>query len=85
MKKIYVVDFDLSRAELKISTFNLRNFVGKYPSLFIEAEDPDDACYLAMCTLADIIFVQKQDSKTAVLAKEVCNLVRITRVHCKDE
>lgn len=83
--KIYVLRFDLSLVHSRLRKFRLREFNSETPELFIEAEDPDEACYLGYCKFADIILSQDSSPKTAKLIRQVEYDIRITKVYCKDE
>jgi hypothetical protein len=83
--KIYVLKFDLSLAHARLKKFTLREFNDETPELFIEAKDPDEACYLGYCKFADTILSQDSSPETVKLIKEIEYDIRITRVYCKDE
>lgn len=83
--KIYVLKFDLSLVHSRLKKFRLREFNSKNPTLFIEAPNPDEACYLGYCKFAEIILSQDSSPATAKLINEVENDIRITKVYCKDE
>lgn len=83
--KIYVLQFDLSLVHTRLKKFRLREFNSEIPTLFIEARDPDEACYLGYCKFADIVLNQDASSETVRLMKEIEYDIRITKVYCKDE
>lgn len=83
--KIYVLKFDLSLAHARLKKFTLREFNDETPELFIEAKDPDEACYLGYCKFADTILSQDSSPETVKLIKEIEYDIRITRAYCKDE
>jgi len=83
--KIYVLKFDLTLVHSRLKKFRLREFNSEIPVLFIEAKDPDEACYLGYCKFADIVLSQDSSPETVRLMKEIEYDIRITKVYCKDE
>lgn len=83
--KIYVVTLDMSLVLTRLKRFNLHEFNHKFPKVFIEAQDPDDACYKAMCKLSEIMLQQQSSVDTAVLIRSVQHDIRIVKATCKDE
>lgn len=83
--KIYVLKFDLSLVHSRLKKFRLREFNSENPTLFIEAPNADEACYLGYCKFADTILSQDSSPSTVKLIKDVENDIRITKVYCKDE
>tara|TARA_B100002019_G_scaffold259188_1_gene244382 strand:+ start:190 stop:453 length:264 start_codon:yes stop_codon:yes gene_type:complete len=83
--KIYVVTLDMSLVLTRLKKFNLHEFNYKFPKVFIEAQDPDDACYKTMCKLSEIMLQQQSSVDTAVLIRSVQHDIRIVKAICKDE
>lgn len=83
--KIYVVRFDLTMVLSRLVQFNLHEFNHEYPSIFIEAPDPDEACYLAYCKFSETLLRQDSSNATAKTIQEIEHEIRITKVVCKDE
>jgi hypothetical protein len=69
----------------RLLQFNLQEFNHEYPSIFIEAPDPDEACYLSYCKFSETLLRQNSSDKTAKLIKTIEHEIRITKVVCKDE
>ena len=63
--KLYKIEMCLGTAFRKLKKFKLKEYNVECPTLFIEAEDPDDACNKAFYNLATILI--KQDSSTEML------------------
>ena len=78
--KIYTVKLDMTLVLARLKRFKLGEFNSQSPIIFIEASDPDDACYFAFCKFSEMLL--KQD---ALLIKSVQSDIRITKVFCKDE
>ena len=83
--KIYVLRFDLSLVHTRLKKFRLKEFNSENPVIFVEAANPDEACYLGYCKFAETILSQDDSAKTARLINEVEYDIRITKVYCKDE
>ncbi len=83
--KIYVVTFDLTMVLQRLIKFNLQEFNHQYPHIFIEAPDPDEACYLAYCKLSETLLRQNSSTETANLIKDIEYEIRITKVVCRNE
>lgn len=83
--KIYVVEFDMTLVLPRMKRFNLGLFNYTFPIIFIDADNPDDACYLSYCKFSETILKQDESSETALFIKDVMNDMRIRRVYCKDE
>lgn len=83
--KLFVVEVDMLNVLGRLKRFDLREFNHPYPILFIEAKDPDDACYLTSCMISEILLKQDESVETALLIKEVLNDIRIKKVNCRNE
>jgi hypothetical protein len=83
--KIYVIQLDCSLVMSRLREFKLREFNSEYPILFVEAADPDEACYLAYCKFSETVLKQDDSVETALLIKQLLLDIRITRAYCKDE
>lgn len=83
--KIYTVMFDMTQVHGRLTKFNLYEFNHEFPELFIEAENPDDACYLSYCKFSETLMRQSSSKETAELFQQIMHDIRITKVACKDE
>ena len=83
--KIYVVTLDLSMVISRLSQFRLGEFNSNFPLIFVNANNPDDACYLTYCKLSETILKQKDCKKTALLLKDIMDDIKVIKVYCKDE
>lgn len=81
--KIYVVTFDLTMVLPRLLHFNLYEFNHERPHIFIEAPDPDEACYLAYCKFSETLLRQDSSNKTAYLIRDIEHEIRIIKVVCK--
>ena len=78
--KIYKVLIDLSLVHGRLKQFRLYEYNSEFPTVFVEAKDPDQACYLAMFQLVEIILKQDSSSVTTKLTKDILYDVRINKV-----
>ena len=83
--KIYVVHVDMTNVLGRLKMFKLKEFNYEHPIIFVEAEDPDGACYKCNCKFSEILLKQDYSKHHAVFIKEITRDLRITRVYCKDE
>ena len=83
--KIYVITFNLTAVLQRLVQFRLNEFNHEHPDIFIEAADPDEACYLAYCKFSETLLKQKPSDKIALFIKDIENDIRIIKVVCKDE
>ncbi len=83
--KIYVLHVDMTLILPRLKKFRLKEFNTAHPIIFVEANDPDGACYECNCKFKEIILKQDYSTKTASLIKEVLLDMRINKVYCKDE
>lgn len=81
---IYSVTLDLTLVIGRLKSFRLAEFNSLCPTVFTEADNPDDACYFTMCKFSETILKQKETASTAILLKDILHDVRITRVRPRD-
>jgi len=83
--KIYTVKLDMTNALGQLKKFRLSEFNCQYPIIFMEASNPDDACYFVFCKFSEMLLKQDESLKTAQLLKGIQNDIKITKVFCKGE
>ena len=64
----------------RLAKFNLGEYNNPYPTVFVEAEDPDEACYNALYKLVEIILKQDDSKKTSDLVKEMVYDIKVKKV-----
>jgi len=62
---------DLSLVMSRLKRFRLSEYSDPFPTIFVEARDPDEACHLAYYRLVEILLKQDSSKKTSLLAKEI--------------
>jgi len=60
----------------RLAKFNLGEYNSPYPTIFVEAKDPDEACYNALYKLVEIILKQDDSKKTSELVKDLVQDIR---------
>ena len=69
--KIYNVELDLSLVISRLKKYKLQQYNSTHPTVFVQADNPDDACHLAYYQLAEIILKQDLSSETALFVREI--------------
>jgi hypothetical protein len=83
--KIYTVELDMTLVMGRLKSFHLKEFNSEYPTVFVEANDPDDACYFTICKFSEVVLKQNESPETAKLLRDVIQDIRIKKAYCKDE
>ena len=83
--KIYKISIDLSLVLQRLKRFQLYEYQHSHPTIFVEANNPDEACHKAYYTLASIILKQDPSKKTSRLIKDIFNDITILKVQIPDE
>jgi hypothetical protein len=79
--KIYRVEMCLTLVISRLKKFRLNEYNSENPILFIQANDPDDACNKAICNLATIIFKQDNSIETIKFVRDLFYDIRIEKVY----
>jgi len=59
--KLYKITLDLSLVISRLRKISLKEFNSDNPIIFVEAENPDDACYKCYYKLAGLILQQEPE------------------------
>jgi len=78
--KIYKLYLDMSLVLPRFKKFQLYNYNTNFPIIFIEANDPDEACYICTSRLCSLILKQDDSKETTYLIKDALFDIRILRV-----
>jgi len=78
--KIFKVYMDLSLVMSRLIKFKLREYSSNFPTIFVEARDPDEACHLAYYKLVEILLKQDDSPQTSALAKEILFDITIRKI-----
>jgi hypothetical protein len=79
----YKLSIDLSDIilELRKSDLNLYEYNQPFTLIFIEADNPDEACYLVLHRLMSLILRQSNQIKSRILCRKVRKHFRIDKIH----
>jgi hypothetical protein len=80
--KNYKVHIDMMLIIARLKAFRLKEYNHNQTIIFIEANDPDDACYKTFLRLSEIVLLQDQSVSTAIMLKELKNDFKIVKVEC---
>lgn len=69
--KIYKIYMDLSLVISRLNKFRLYEYSSSFPTIFVDARDPDEACHLAYFRLVEILLKQDNSPETSSLAKDI--------------
>jgi hypothetical protein len=78
--KTYKVYIDLTLIIYELTKFDLKEYNTSFPIVFVESDDPDGACYIALYRLIQIILRQDNSLETTTLCRRLKNDIRITKV-----
>jgi len=78
--KIYKVHMVLTLVIPRLKKYELEDYNSSTPIIFVEAEDPDDACYKAMHKLAQKILKSDHSVETLNFVKDIFNDIRIIKI-----
>lgn len=82
--KVYKVELDMTYALGRLKKFNLKQYNTQFPIIFVEADDPDEACYIAVYQLALILIQQEPTHENAVFIKDLIYDIHILKVRCPE-
>ncbi len=83
--KIYKVHMDLSDVIARLKQFKLQEYNHALPIIFVEAKDPDGACFKAYQKLNLKILSRDHSVETIEFAKDVLNEVRVLQIEIANE
>tara|TARA_Y100001951_G_C11222235_1_gene229489 strand:- start:242 stop:442 length:201 start_codon:yes stop_codon:yes gene_type:complete len=66
-----------------LKKFKLQKYNSSHPIIFVEASDPDEACWKATYNLMRMLLDQDDSAKTRMLCKEIKGDIRVIKVSCK--
>lgn len=77
---IYKVEMCLQIALPRLKSFNLKEYAAERPIIFVEAKNPDDACYKAMNGLMSHILSQDDSLESKLLCRSLIHDIRVMRI-----
>lgn len=66
--------------QLDLKKFSLKEFSLPFALIFIEEENPDDACYALLTRLIRIILSQDHSIPTRILCRKIRKKMRIDKI-----
>lgn len=76
----YKLEIDLLDVIDQIIHLDLINFRSPFITYFIEASDPDDACYSFFFSLRSAILFKEDSLENKILCYKIKSLIRIDRI-----
>ena len=77
---IYKIHLDMTLVIARLISFKLKEYNSNFPIVFVEAKDPDEACFKAMYGLIQTILQQDDSIETRLLCRSIKEDVRIVKV-----
>lgn len=78
--KIYRLTLCLQLVIARLKKFNLHEYNSERPIIFVEANDPDEACHRAIYNLTNMIIKQDSSRETLELLKELIYDIRVIKI-----
>lgn len=78
--KIFKVYMVLTFVIPRLKEYDLGDYNNSTPIIFVEAEDPDDACYKATHNLASTLLRKDHSVQTLNFIKDIMHDVRIIKI-----
>ena len=79
--KIYKVELDLTLVMPRLVSYNLQEFKNQRPIIFVDANDPDEACFIAQHKFASILLKKDSSRETAEFIVDILADVFIKKVY----
>jgi hypothetical protein len=76
----FKLSIDLSDLQADLKKFTLREFSLPFSIIFIEENNPDDACYELLLRLMRLILSQDNSINTRIICRKIRKLMRIDKI-----
>jgi hypothetical protein len=76
----FKVNIDITDLFLDLKQFHLKEYPMPYLTLFIEADDPDDACYTLIQRLIKDILRRDTSISTRIFCRSIKKLIRFDKI-----
>lgn len=77
----YRIMLDISNVFSRIKHLFLKSYNSPFPTIFITAKDPDDACFDALNDLIKIIMKQNTSIEMRIVCREIRRKSRIDKIY----
>ncbi len=78
--KLYKLTLNLKLVLPRLKKFKLKEYNSETPIIFVQASDPDEACYRAIYNLTNMIIKQDSSKETLELLKELIYDIRVVKI-----
>lgn len=78
--KTYKVHIDISNIFNDINKFGIREYYQPFICIFIQAKDPDDACYKILIDLIEKILKKENNINTRIFCRLIKYNIRIDKI-----
>jgi hypothetical protein len=79
--RTYRILLDISNVFSKIRHLFLKTYNSPFPTIFVNADNPDDACFIVFNDLIKIIMKQNQSIEMRIICRKIVKESRIDRVY----
>ena len=76
----FKLDIDITDLYLDLKEFHLKEYPIPYLTLFIEADDPDDACYTIIQRLIQDVLRRDTSIITRIFCRSIRKLIRFDKI-----
>ena len=76
----YKISIDLADLYIQIKELDLKDYNQPFMLKFIEAENPDDACYVVLHRIIQEILETETSIKSRILCRKIRRFLRIERI-----
>jgi hypothetical protein len=80
---IYKVYLDMTLVINNLQPYKLGKYNATFPIVFIEARNPDEACFKAAYNLIKILLEQEDTVETRLVCRKVRRYLRVMKVECQ--
>ncbi len=79
--KTYRIMLDISNVFSRIRHLFLKSYNSPFPTIFVNADDPDDACFVVLNDLIKIIMKQNPSIDMRIACVEIRRKSRIDKIY----
>lgn len=76
----FKINIDLTDIYIDLLPYKLKEYPMPYLTMFIEADDPDDACYELVNKIIDDILRRDGSIKTRIFCRKLKKLIRFDKI-----
>lgn len=72
---------DISNIYVDIKHLNLKKYSSPFPTIFLSAKDPDDACAMVFNELIKIIMDQDPSIKMRIICRRIKRICKVDKIY----